>query len=331
MILLSENINNETYIPILTAMDKRNVFGRVLTFTIDDLSDMVDGFNKNTYGLINDESKPNLSVNFEHNTGSKAAGWINEVKLSDDKQQILAKIEWTKLGIEAIEDKLYKYVSPEIKTLENKKKILTGLGLVNNPFIKDFTPITMEEDMPEENLNMLLEKATSLASEIKTYIEQYPADMDKFVSIFSFLMPAVENNKDEEMKTLLSETESNYSDRLAKLEATIATKDKELSFTTLLHEGKVSENQRKAYISGDMNEFVKLIENRPSVDLSEIGTSVDVAGNKDDDTVMSYEDACNEVIKLSDAKQKEGMDVSSSVSQVLNENPNLKAIYEKGE
>ncbi len=145
---------------------------RGLKITDQMLKDYVAHFDDNTYGT-------EIQVNLEHNRGSEAAGWIKGLYIKRDldakghKQvRLIAKVEWTELGIEKVSKNLFKFVSVELapkyphhesgKTVSN---VFIGLALTNTPAMKGQAPISLSE--VNNNLtNKLMFKA--LLSEYKS-------------------------------------------------------------------------------------------------------------------------------------------------------------------
>lgn len=86
-----------------------------------------------------------LVVDYEHQTlrGGKApaAGWIKDLEARDDG--LWARVEWTEEARRHIEAGEYRYYSPVVRLAADTRRPLALLhvGLVNDPAIKDLTPL----------------------------------------------------------------------------------------------------------------------------------------------------------------------------------------------
>src|SRR3990167_8194417 len=96
-----------------------------------------------------------ISLDKTHEPSDGATGWIQELKIKGDR--LLALIEWTPWGIELIEQKGFKYFSPENKDVyvdkesgKEHKNVLFGGALTNRPFLTDLAPIVLSEDLENQ-------------------------------------------------------------------------------------------------------------------------------------------------------------------------------------
>jgi len=92
-----------------------------------------------------------LAIDYHHQSvvaklksgpAAPAAGWIHEMELRNDGQELWARVEWTGDAEHAIADKKYKYLSPVFRwnapdpvTGEDVPLRITSVGLTNTPFI----------------------------------------------------------------------------------------------------------------------------------------------------------------------------------------------------
>lgn len=65
---------------------------------------------------------------------SPAAGWIEELDLRDGA--IWGRVEWTALGLNALREKTYRYISPALVAPRDTIAAIAGAGLVNRPNLK---------------------------------------------------------------------------------------------------------------------------------------------------------------------------------------------------
>lgn len=100
-----------------------------------------------------------LAIDQAHEPDKGAAGWIEGLHKRQENGSVglYAEVDWTDFGRELIDDKRFKYISPEFRfnyeddeTGELYENVLFGAGLTNRPFIKDMEPIMMSEDVIED-------------------------------------------------------------------------------------------------------------------------------------------------------------------------------------
>ena len=96
-----------------------------------------------------------IALDKTHNPEEGATGWVKDMKIKGDR--LLAFIEWTPWGIELIEQKGFKYFSPEYKDIyvdkesgKEHKNVLFGGALTNRPFLTDLSPIVLSEDLENQ-------------------------------------------------------------------------------------------------------------------------------------------------------------------------------------
>lgn len=147
-VLLAEDSGDVSDVEVLRAGIIRD---RGLKISEQMLNDFINNFENGSYGT-------DLMVNLDHR-GGEAAGWIKKLFLDPmDKSRLMATIEWTKLGVEKIKDKLYKFVSAEFSTKYPHHKtgklvdnVFSGLALTNTPALKGQSPIALSEDIEITN------------------------------------------------------------------------------------------------------------------------------------------------------------------------------------
>lgn len=100
------------------------------------------------------EVKPEVQIDLDHASekpggSSEAAGWIKD--LEPDGQHLYAKIEWTPVGLSAVKEKRYRFVSPAFGTYADEegrkhRNTLRSVALTNRPFLRrDMPAITLSE------------------------------------------------------------------------------------------------------------------------------------------------------------------------------------------
>lgn len=117
-----------------------------------DLDGFIESFEGNVRGV-------DLAIDQAHKPDEGAAGWFRKLykKATETGTSLWAKIEWTPLGKELIEHKIFRYISPEFtfkykddETGQTTKNVLYGAALTNRPFIKGMAPVMLSEDQAVE-------------------------------------------------------------------------------------------------------------------------------------------------------------------------------------
>ena len=123
-----------------------------ITITEEDLDLFIKSFEDRARRI-------DLAIDQAHDPQKGAAGWVEslEKKEVNGELGLYAEVDWTGFGKELIEDKRFKYISPEFKfnyedeeTGKVYQNVLFGAGLTNRPFIKDMQPILMSEDVLDD-------------------------------------------------------------------------------------------------------------------------------------------------------------------------------------
>ena len=83
------------------------------TITSDMLKEAKKNFDNNIHRLTDHDSKPQIPLNFSHDKGGKAGGWIRELELNDDATVLIGKLELTPSGREAVDNKEFAFASAE--------------------------------------------------------------------------------------------------------------------------------------------------------------------------------------------------------------------------
>jgi hypothetical protein len=134
-----------------------------------------------------------LAVDYSHNSGEKAAGWIKQAEGRADGLWIM--VEWTPEGASSILNKEFRYFSPEVQSLwvhpktgAKHKDLLTGGALTNRPFLKGILPV---------NLSEVLADGTQVASEDIPKPEGGDSGMDKFLEQLRATLKLAEDADEE--------------------------------------------------------------------------------------------------------------------------------------
>ncbi|WP_035625706.1 phage protease [Herminiimonas sp. CN] len=127
---------------------------------------MVDNFNKRVFGQ-------DVFIDVAHRPNEGAAAKV--LKLSVEGDRLRALCEWTPLGLDAIQNKGYRYLSIEYhehykdnETGTDFGPVMMGAGLVVRPAIKRLDPIELSEAAGDQGIPVLIhpELQTKLLQEL---------------------------------------------------------------------------------------------------------------------------------------------------------------------
>ena len=190
------------------------------------LEEYVKNFKANVYGT-------EIQVNLEHNRGSEAAGWVKNLFVDGDC--LMATVEWTELGMEKIEKKLFKFVSAELasryphhKSGKLVSNVFIGLALTNTPALKGQEALALEEQINKliSNAHMFktflqsLKERKVVSKEDKalmnTMLEELPVEEQEEVKadVAEVEAKPEEEKKEEEKKEEKKEGEENLKDNV---------------------------------------------------------------------------------------------------------------------
>lgn len=136
------------------------------SFTLADLQEMKANFDNNVAKQKID-GKPVVPFDYSHDDGEKAAGWITDLIIEKDENNIdslFASVDWTPRGAEKISSKEFKFVSPAIQRRfkdnesgETHKIVLLGAALTNIPFLRDMEAVNLLSESKRRAFKSLFE------------------------------------------------------------------------------------------------------------------------------------------------------------------------------
>lgn len=250
-----------------------------------------------------------LALDYRHDNEDVAAAWIKSLELQDDGKSLWAEVDWTPRGKQVVQDKEFRYISPEFsfaykdnETLKDHGPTLLGAGLTNRPVIKKMEPVAQ---LSEYKADGSKEKQPLKQGESKMNEPKKLADMSP-----------------EEMMKMIQELQAKIADYEKKDAAAAAEKamaEKKSKFATLLKEGKVIAAQEESYLSGDM---VKFIELSKPVNLAEGGNP----GGTTKEAGAGGKTVDEQIHELAEKKiaEKQATDLGDAYNKVLKENPELR-------
>lgn len=277
------------------------------------LEEAVKNFYKNVHRQTTQDGKPMIPLNFSHDKGREAAGWIKELQLNASKTLLIGTVDLTPIGREKITNKEYVFTSAEFsfemqdpELNQTFRNVLTGAALTNIPFMRGLKAIelTKKEFQMEEILQLINsltdEERVILIEKLKSMTEDKPSvDVDA--------------EKDKKMFSELGE-------KVKKLEAANLAQTKEIEFAGLLLDGKVVPAQKDAYIKGDMKALLE--KSVDALNFKQGSTSSE--GDQGDEEINTYEQAENKVLELSEElARKESISIVEAQRQILITEPKL--------
>ena len=325
---------------------KSNTHGEV-RLTQETFKQAVENFNNNICRLADRDGKPQLPLNFAHDKGREAAGWIKALQLTENDTVLSGVVELTPIGKEKLINKEFSYPSIEFsykwtdseldKTFDN---VLTGAALTNIPFIKGLKSIELAEIFSDSNIesetnnNLKLNNMDSILESIGNL-----TDEEKIV-LLGKLQGMIKTEEKEEETVASSDSKDDMSghkddkemsekdsEEVEKLKSKIALQEKELHFSELLINGKVVPAQKEAFLSDDI---VGVINNSSSkeINLSQESSS-EIPAEPKKEKIDSPEKAQEKLSLIASDLRKENssLDFSDSMKEAVRRNPDLSKIY----
>lgn len=123
-----------------------------------------------------------------------AAGWIEELKVGEDKESVWGRIEWTDIGRDDVLNKRYRYISPVVAIrwpIDSEGNIdwdgipeatkLIDAALTNNPatYIRDLARTPLEDSDDEDDSENSARASGALAASYETPRPPGRGDSDK--------------------------------------------------------------------------------------------------------------------------------------------------------
>ncbi len=235
-------------------------------------------------------------VNFGHERGGEASGWIKDLFLDPTKTKLFAIIKWTASGLVALKGLTWRYVSAEFtnrfvdgSTGKQFGPTLAGVALTNVPFLRHMPPVvglSTENDEIELIQQTLDDEGDNAMDKDRDGI----SIQDHNAAVKVLTLANEKLTKENSELTIMSEEASKLKSsnveinkELSELKDKIDQQRKENEFDKLLSESKACEAQRKPFMENKMTEFIKLAK---PINLKGVGHT----GNGDDDKVDKFSD-----------------------------------------
>jgi len=287
-----------------------------LEITKEMLSEIKSNFEKRVRGI-------DIAIDYKHDSDNVAAGWVKELYLSDAGDALFAKVNWTPTGSKIIQDKEFRYVSPEFtlnyvdnENLSEHGPTLLGAGLTNRPVIKKMEPVVELAEFVEPKVKPTKKTFSETNKNPKGDLKMDDLSKlspEQLIAMVESLKAELEKLK-ADAGTFAAEKAKMIGDH-AKVAAELSETKKKGDFTKLLSEGKVCAAQEEAFLKGDMAKFAELAK---PVKLSETGVQGTAAGNT---TIVSGAGASSDdkVIEAAEklVQDKKFSNMGDAISHVL--------------
>lgn len=268
-----------------------------------------------------------LAIDYKHASDDIAAGWIKSVYLSEDGNELWAKVNWTPKGSQVLSEKEFRYISPEFmddyQDNESLKKFgptLLGAGLTNRPTIKNMEAVVeLSEADPSVGDPKPKSKTNNSPKGVKSMGDK-PMDPAALDAMSPEDMKAYCLELMKQLEALSGDQKA-MADKVACMEKDQKLAEKKSAFAKLLSEGRAVAAQEVAYIEGDMGKFAELSQ---KLNLSESGND---ASGENKDTVVTADQAQTKILELAEKKIKENSKLTrgQAISLVLKEHKDLSA------
>ena len=300
--------------------------------TLEQLYKMAANFNENTRRLETRE----IAVDYSHESGNKAAGWIKEIEVRNEKGgELWTFIEWTRNARKMLDEKEFRFISADIdfQYSDNESPevdfgaVLLGAGLTNRPHIKGMEAVFSERVINNENAKgkfamtpeEMLKKIGELEAAIATMKSQLQAGEDNMEAKEASLVEAGETLQASEAK--VKELEAKNSE----LETEKTNIQKEAKFAELLGEGKVTPAQKEDFLKMEITLAESFFKNaKPQVNLKGEGHGGKGAEGKVEGDAADQIHA--KTVEL--MEEKKGLTLTEATKVVLGSNPELAKQYD---
>ncbi|MFI2837554.1 phage protease [Mycolicibacterium sp. PDY-3] len=207
--------NVPTQIELLRIGEWHTLWHGDFEITIADLHEYAANFAKGV-GLVEGSGK--APVNYAHEEWDKAAGWMTGLSVDENRNALVASVEWTPEGERAIKDGEWAFISPEFNPRDSYpyydpeapedenglpkfiQNVLTGAALTNIPLFKKLKPI-MASRVPSKRAK----KADVTSGDGKNHNQGEPMKLE------DILAKQVSERSDEE-KAFLSDNAADLTD-----------------------------------------------------------------------------------------------------------------------
>lgn len=147
-----------------------------------------------------DNVRAGVPIDVDHD-GKAAAGWIKSL-INRGSEGLWASVEWTKLGREMLQDKIYRFFSPEFSFNYEDPEFSTEHGpvlvagtLTNRPLFKELQPLVANDGTAE--IYTAKEKASKIEGNTILFIQDSPMPSAKPAAVKADEVKEVKKADDE--------------------------------------------------------------------------------------------------------------------------------------
>lgn len=310
------------------------------------LAAMVENFKKNVKRCtVNGRTA--VPLNYSHNAGGAAAGWLYDVSLSKDGKELWGTPEWTTKASQMINDNEFKFLSieadKEFTDCETGTKhgwTLEGVALTNIPAANGMQDVKLQEGkakMPtiEEVIGFLINADSNVKAQVRRVVGfgtddavaalMSAPETERTASVARLGYAPVGGNVALQTENVMLQTRiTTLQTENATLKAEQEKATKNAAFEKLKLEGKACEAQRAAYLAGDMNAFLAAAVTGPGFNTNlatQPGTVTDPAAGG------GREAAQGEIMKLAATiETTEKVDYRTALGLAMARKPELAAL-----
>ncbi len=335
---------------VRTGIWNHPLYGR-FEITKEDLSEMKQNFDDNAHRQTDDQGKPEVPLNYSHERGNIAGGWIKELILEDNGDKLFALTKFTPKGKQVVLDEEFKGISPEIsRNFEDSETgktfgaLLKGAALTNIPYLKEMDVVKLSElpEAKQKAIKLVLsvhDEKTNLQEndtmkDIMEMIDKLPAEqkaeLTAKLAAGSKSSDKPGASQDQQLsEEALKKQNLELTEKLATVETENLKNKKEGEYALLLSEGKIVPAAKDAYLAGDMNKVLELNQ-ASDLNLDESGDGTPAKDGKDKkDKILTAEQAEDKIIKLSDEyAEKNKVPITDATKIIRKENQDLVKLSE---
>ncbi len=262
----------ETWIHAMPLGDYEHPLHGVISITPDRVKHFADNVNTKVRGQ-------DLNIDYDHKEG-EAAGWVKQAEARSDG--LWLNVDWTKDAHQKLQEKKYRYFSPEFNDVWTHPKtkvihhdVVFGGAITNRPFLKDILPINMSEVLANATASVPKSNEGSKGmkpEQIKSFAQKLglgeDATEDEVIAGLDEL--DIVEQTDEEVTVEVTETIAAAEQALEDAKKLAETKPEYASFVKLM---ETQAEQLKA-------QGVQLSETTTALKLSEVNNTVKMLSDK---------------------------------------------------
>lgn len=309
------------------------------TITPETLLKMKANFDANARRL----DKGEIPLDYGHDDGGKAAGWIQRVELEDENKSLWVDINYTPEAEKAVIEREWRFISADIdfdyEDNESGMKlgpVLLGAGLVNRPHIKSMKAVFNEPAYNGEENNIEKQKKPKGFSMTPEEMMKKIGELEANISALKAQIASMTGAKADADKQLgdmkkaeecLKEQLKEATSQVAKLSEEKNTVSKEAKFAEFLSAGKVIPAQKEAFMKMELSLAETLFKDAKVVNLSDNGHGKGTTNT----STTTGEKTASDIVEERAAelmKANSTMKLGEAYSKVLSADKDLSAKYE---